>query len=42
MLKPGDLAPEFVLPDENGDEVSLTQLLQLQHRWGQRYAPAAR
>jgi len=28
MLKPGDLAPEFVLPDENGDDVSLTQLLQ--------------
>ncbi len=28
MLKPGDLAPEFFLSDENGDEVSLTQLLQ--------------
>jgi peroxiredoxin Q/BCP len=28
MLKPGDLAPEFFLPDENGNEVSLTQLLQ--------------
>ena len=28
MLKPGNVAPEFVLPDENGDEVSLTQLLQ--------------
>ncbi len=27
MLKPGDVAPEFILPDENGDEVSLTQLL---------------
>ncbi len=29
MLKPGDLAPEFFLSDENGNEVSLTQLLQL-------------
>ena len=29
MLKPGDMAPEFFLPDENGNEVSLTQLLQL-------------
>jgi len=28
MLKAGDVAPEFVLPDENGDEVSLTGLLQ--------------
>lgn len=28
MLKPGDLAPEFVLPDENGNDVALTQLLQ--------------
>ena len=28
MLKPGDMAPEFILSDENGDEVSLTQLLQ--------------
>ena len=28
MLEPGDLAPDFILPDENGDEVSLTQLLQ--------------
>ena len=28
MLKPGDVAPEFILPDENGDEVSLTQLLE--------------
>ena len=28
MLKPGDLAPEFFLSDENGNEVSLTQLLQ--------------
>jgi peroxiredoxin Q/BCP len=27
MLKPGDLAPEFVLPDENGEDGSLTQLL---------------
>lgn len=27
MLKPGDLAPEFVLSDENGDEVTLTKLL---------------
>ncbi len=27
MLKPGDLAPEFFLSDENGNEVSLTQLL---------------
>ena len=27
MLKPGDMAPEFILPDENGDEVSLSQLL---------------
>ena len=27
MLKPGDVAPEFILPDENGEEVSLTQLL---------------
>ena len=26
MLKPGDVAPEFILPDENGDEVSLTQI----------------
>ena len=28
MLKPRDLAPEFILPDENGNEVALTQLLQ--------------
>jgi peroxiredoxin Q/BCP len=28
MLKVGDVAPEFVLPDENGDEVSLTKRLQ--------------
>lgn len=28
MLKPGDVAPEFILPDENGDEVSLIQLLE--------------
>jgi peroxiredoxin Q/BCP len=28
MLKPGDLAPEFFLSDENGNEVSLIQLLQ--------------
>jgi peroxiredoxin Q/BCP len=28
MLKPGDLAPEFILPDENGNDVALTQLLQ--------------
>jgi len=28
MLKAGDTAPEFILPDENGDEVSLVQLLQ--------------
>ena len=28
MLKPGDLAPEFILPDENGNQVALTQLLQ--------------
>ena len=27
MLKPGDLAPEFILPDENGDQITLTQLL---------------
>lgn len=27
MLKPGDLAPEFILSDENGDEVALTKLL---------------
>lgn len=28
MLKTGDVAPEFVLPDESGKEVSLTQLLE--------------
>jgi len=28
MLKPGDLAPEFILPDENGNDMALTQLLQ--------------
>ena len=28
MLKVGDVAPEFILPDENGNEVSLTQRLQ--------------
>lgn len=28
MLKPGDMAPEFILPNENGDDVSLTELLQ--------------
>jgi len=28
MLKVGDVAPEFVLPDENGDDVSLTKRLQ--------------
>ena len=28
MLKPGNVAPEFILPDETGDEVTLTQLLQ--------------
>lgn len=28
MLKPGSLAPEFILSDENGDEVALTKLLQ--------------
>jgi len=27
MLKAGDVAPEFILPDENGNEVSLGQLL---------------
>ena len=25
-LKPGDLAPDFTLPDQNGDPVSLSQL----------------
>ena len=28
MLKPGDMAPECILPNENGDDVSLTELLQ--------------
>jgi peroxiredoxin Q/BCP len=28
MLKVGDVAPEFILPDENGDEFSLTRKLQ--------------
>lgn len=28
MLKVGDVAPDFVLPDENGNEVSLTRLLE--------------
>lgn len=28
MLKPGDVAPEFVLPGEDGREVSLTKMLQ--------------
>lgn len=28
MLKNGVTAPEFILPDENGDEVSLSDLLQ--------------
>ncbi len=28
MLKVGDVAPEFILPDETGNEVSLIQLLQ--------------
>ena len=27
MLHPGEIAPEFILSDENGDEVSLTVLL---------------
>jgi peroxiredoxin Q/BCP len=27
MLKVGNVAPEFVLPDENGNDVSLTELL---------------
>jgi peroxiredoxin Q/BCP len=29
MLKTGGVAPEFILPDESGVEVSLTQLLQI-------------
>lgn len=28
MLKPGDVAPEFILPGEDGQDVSLTKLLQ--------------
>lgn len=28
MLKTGQTAPEFILPDENGDEVQLSNLLQ--------------
>lgn len=28
MLKPGDVAPEFILPGEDGQETSLTKLLQ--------------
>ena len=28
MLKPGELAPAFILPDENGEQVALTHLLQ--------------
>jgi len=28
MLKVGDVAPEFILPDENGEDVSLTKRLQ--------------
>lgn len=28
MLKPGEMAPEFVLPDESGNDVSLWSLLQ--------------
>lgn len=28
MLKVGDVAPEFILPDENGNDISLTKLLQ--------------
>lgn len=28
MLKVGDVAPEFILPDENGDEVSLIRSLE--------------
>ena len=28
MLKVGDVAPEFILPDQDGNEVSLTQRLQ--------------
>ena len=28
MLKPGSKAPDFILPDENGDEMSLTDILE--------------
>lgn len=28
MLKVGDVAPEFILPDEHGNDVSLTKLLE--------------
>jgi len=28
MLQPGTVAPEFILPDENGNDVSLSDLLQ--------------
>ncbi len=28
MLEVGDIAPEFILPDENGEEVALTRRLQ--------------
>lgn len=28
MLKPGNTAPDFILPDEHGNEVSLAKLLQ--------------
>ena len=28
MLNVGDVAPEFILPDENGEDVSLTKRLQ--------------
>ena len=28
MLKPGTVAPEFILPDENGNEISLSARLQ--------------
>jgi peroxiredoxin Q/BCP len=28
MLKPGDVAPEFILPGEDGQDVSLTKILQ--------------
>ena len=28
MLKPGSKAPDFILPNENGEEVSLTDILE--------------